>query len=151
MDLSKRKQKVKQQKQYWEQQKKILIEEQKLAQDRAKYIKKKKISTSKIFTFFLFANCTIVELFTIYITLLSFSLAKDNGGMIDFTPIVTLIGAVVGEVISFAIYSIKAAKENSQGGIVYEAALRDMQRQNQSMNNLFDEENENYEEQETKG
>jgi len=40
-------------------------------------------------------------------------------GMVDFTPIVTLIGAVVGEIIGFAIYAAKAAKENTVGGIVY--------------------------------
>ena len=40
-------------------------------------------------------------------------------GMVDFSPIVTLISAVVGEIIGFAIYAAKAAKENTIGGIVY--------------------------------
>lgn len=41
----------------------------------------------------------------------------------DLTPLITLIGAVVSEVIGFAIYSIKAAKENTSGGIVYDLAM----------------------------
>jgi hypothetical protein len=44
----------------------------------------------------------------------------------DFSPLITLIGAVVSEVIGFAIYSIKAAKENTKGGIVYESAMREL-------------------------
>ena len=42
----------------------------------------------------------------------------------DLTPLITLIGAVVSEVIGFAIYSIKAAKENTSGGIVYDLAMQ---------------------------
>ena len=34
-----------------------------------------------------------------------------------------LITAVVAEVIGFAIYSLKASKENTKGGIIYETAL----------------------------
>ena len=37
---------------------------------------------------------------------------------------VTLIGSVIGEVIGFAIYSLKSAKENSEGGIVYDSIFR---------------------------
>ena len=46
--------------------------------------------------------------------------------MPDFTPLVTLIGAVVSEVIGFAIYAIKSAKENTSGGIVYETAMMNL-------------------------
>lgn len=35
-----------------------------------------------------------------------------------------LIGAVVTEVIGYAIYTIKATKENTKGGITYETAMR---------------------------
>jgi len=45
--------------------------------------------------------------------------------MPDFSPLVTLIGAVVSEVIGFAIYSIKATKENTKGGIVYDTAMKE--------------------------
>lgn len=78
---------------------------------------------SKILIWFLFLNCTIIEIFTGYITLIDLELAK-MGGTLDFTPIVTLIGAVVGEITAFAIYSAKASKENSQGGIIYDLAMR---------------------------
>ena len=53
------------------------------------------------------------------------SLAFVAGTMIDFTPLVALIGAVVGEVFSYAIYSLKSAKENTAGGIIYDTAMRD--------------------------
>jgi hypothetical protein len=41
----------------------------------------------------------------------------------DFSPLVTLIGAVVGEVISFAVYAVKSTKENSVGGILYDSVM----------------------------
>ena len=74
---------------------------------------KKPATTSKKLILFLFINCTVIELFTMYVTLKQFSLALAIGGMIDFTPLVTLIGAVVGEVISFAVYALKSTKENT--------------------------------------
>ena len=40
----------------------------------------------------------------------------------DFSPLVTLIGAVVSEVIGFAVYAIKATKENTANGITYMVA-----------------------------
>ena len=50
----------------------------------------------------------------------------------DFSPLITLIGAVVGEVIGFAIYSIKAAKENTKGGIVYDTAMRELNKEEEA-------------------
>jgi hypothetical protein len=73
---------------------------------------------------FLFINCSLIELFTGYVTLQNFQLVREVGGMVDLTPLITLISAVVGEVIGFAIYSIKASKENSKGGIVYDTAMQ---------------------------
>lgn len=73
---------------------------------------------------FLFINCTLVELFTGYITIVDLSIAKITG-MVDFSPIVTLIGAVVGEVIGFAIYAAKSTKENTEGGIVYQNMMNE--------------------------
>ena len=55
------------------------------------------------------------------------SIALITGLSIDFTPLVALIGAVVGEVFGYAIYSLKSAKENSAGGIVYDSALRELE------------------------
>ena len=51
------------------------------------------------------------------------SLAFVAGTMIDFTPLVALIGAVVGEVFGYAIYSLKSTKENTVGGIVYDSVI----------------------------
>ena len=84
---------------------------------------KKKLTTSKLLILFLFLNCTVIELFTMYVTLKSFSVVLEIGGSIDFSPLVTLIGSVVSEVIGFAVYSLKATKENTQGGIIYDSAL----------------------------
>ena len=50
-----------------------------------------------------------------------------NTGMVDFSPIVTLIGAVVGEVIGFAIYAAKSTKENTEGGIVYQNMMNEFE------------------------
>ena len=52
------------------------------------------------------------------------SLAFVAGTMIDFTPLVALIGAVVGEVFGYAIYSLKSTKENTVGGIVYDSVIK---------------------------
>ena len=51
------------------------------------------------------------------------SLAFVAGTMIDFTPLVAIIGAVVGEVFGYAIYSLKSTKENTVGGIVYDSVI----------------------------
>ncbi len=86
---------------------------------------KKKMSTSKKLILFLFINCTVIELFTLFITLFSFPLAAAIGVLPDFSPLTTLIGAVVAETIGFAIYSLKAMKENTVGGITYDMAMRE--------------------------
>lgn len=82
----------------------------------------KKIPTSKRLILFLFLNCTLIELFTAWVTIKSLYLAETFLIVPDFTPLVSLIGAVLGEVIGYAVYAIKSAKENSQGGIVFESA-----------------------------
>lgn len=83
----------------------------------------KKISTTKKIVLFLFINCTIIELFTGWVTIQSLMLAENYMMPVDFTPLVTLIGAVVSEVLGFAIYAVKSAKENSKGGIVYDTTV----------------------------
>lgn len=80
---------------------------------------KKKLTTTKFLMFFLFISCSVVELFTIYITIKIINIGFE----IDLTPLTMLITAVVAEVIGFAIYSLKASKENTKGGIIYETAL----------------------------
>lgn len=82
-----------------------------------------KLSTSKLLILFLFINCTLVQLFTAWVTVKSFYIVELTGAAPDFTPLVALIGAVVGEVIGFAVYALKSAKENTSGGIVFEQAM----------------------------
>lgn len=121
--------------------KEILLQEkqwerEKAYQERKYKIKKEKKeledkyrvkpSTSKILILFLFINCTLIELFTGWVTIKSLDLATLTMLSPDFTPLVTLIGAVVSEVIGFAIYAIKSAKENTTGGIIYETTMAKM-------------------------
>ena len=49
-----------------------------------------------------------------------------NTGLIDFTPLVTLIGTIVSEVFGYAIYALKSTKENTVGGIVYDMAIQNI-------------------------
>lgn len=113
----------------WEKEKAVLEREYALKNEKNKLKKQfaPKISTSKLLILFLFINCTLIELFTGYITLKSIDIATYTMMNPDFTPLVTLIGAVVSEVIGFAVYAIKSAKENTTGGIIYETAMRQQQ------------------------
>lgn len=113
---------------HWEREKEIIKRKRNLKEEQ-KEIRhpRKKISTTKLLIAFLFLNCTAIEIFTGWATMQSFVLAKTLGFSVDFTPLVTLISAVVGEVIGYAIYSIKSTKENTKGGIVYESALREQE------------------------
>ena len=112
-------------------------EKEKSLQERKYKIKKEKrelkslygfkLPTSKLLILFLFINCTLIELFTGWVTIKSIDLATLTMVGPDFTPLVTLIGAVVSEVIGFAIYAIKSAKENTEGGIIYESTMAKLQ------------------------
>lgn len=86
---------------------------------------KKKICTTKILIAFLFINCTIIEIFTCWVTIQNLILASDYGIALDFTPLVTLIGIVLGEVFGFGVYAAKSVKENTIGGIVYDCAMKE--------------------------
>jgi MFS family permease len=46
-----------------------------------------------------------------------------------------LIGAVIGETISYGIYSAKSKAENTEGGVVFEKAKWEYERQTQEMQN----------------
>lgn len=110
----------------WQREKEVLERKYKLKQEKRE-IKKQflpKISTSKLLILFLFINCTIIELFTGFVTLKSLDLTTLTMANPDFTPLVALIGAVVSEVVGYAVYALKSAKENTAGGITYEAAMR---------------------------
>lgn len=112
----------------WQKEKPLREREYKLKEDQKQFKEthRPKISTSKLLIIFLFINCTIIEIFTGYVTLKSLDIATMTFMMPDFTPLVTLIGAVVSEVIGFAIYAIKSAKENTSGGIVYETVMMNL-------------------------
>lgn len=119
----------------WQQNKPLLKREIKLAKDKEKVQKlkndKRQLTTTKLLLLFLFLNFTLIEIFTGWVTIQSIQLAYySEYSSPDYTPLVTLIGAVVGEVMSFATYALKSMKENSQGGIVYETALREPEPQN---------------------
>ncbi len=81
-----------------------------------------KLSMSKKALIFLFVNCSLIEIFTAWTTVKSLSLAFIMGIMPDFTPLVALIGAIVGEVIGLAAYYVKSTKENTRDGITFESA-----------------------------
>ena len=116
-------------------------EKEKSLQERKYKIKKEKrelkslygfkLPTSKLLILFLFINCTLIELFTGWVTIKSLDLATLTMVSPDFTPLVTLIGAVVSEVIGFAIYAIKSGKENTEGGIIYETTMAKLQQEDE--------------------
>ena len=113
----------------WEKEKPVLEADLKIDEERrnlrilykGEAIKR---TTSKMLIAFLFVSCSAIEIFTGIVTIKSFTLAEQLGMSPDFTPLITLIGAVVSEVIGFAIYAIKSLKENTKGGIVYDTAMQ---------------------------
>lgn len=113
----------------WEKERPILLAQQNLKQDKEKIKnrfkeEKRKITTTKFLMFFLFTSCSIIQIFTLFVTIKSM-----NMGIYDFSALQMLITAVVGEVVAFAVYAIKSLKENTIGGIVYESAMLE-QKQN---------------------
>ena len=112
------------QKEAWEQEKKAIKIQQQIHKERRKLLNPfAKISFSKWLIFFLFLNCTGLEIFTAWVTVQTIQFAFATGAIIDFSPLVTLIGLVVGEVIGYGIYSLKSVKENTKGGIVYDSNI----------------------------
>lgn len=77
--------------------------------------KKKKLSTSKAGLWYMMIMCTIIQIYSM--------LAMWH--FMDLSPLTALIGATVGEVFAYWVYSLKAGKENCEGGITYEMALKD--------------------------
>lgn len=78
---------------------------------------------SHLVLIFLLVNFTIIEIFTGYVTLAALQVAMVSGVM-DFTPLVAFIGAFIGEVATYFTYNKKATAENTQGGIIYDLAMR---------------------------
>lgn len=87
--------------------------------------KKKKIETSKVAIFFIFLNCSIIEIYSM-VAMWYFA---------DLSPLYSLIGAVLGESIAYISYCAKAKKENVKGGITYEMAMMNPQFDNDTMVN----------------
>lgn len=81
----------------------------------------KNLTTSKKLVYFLFLNCTIIELFVLAITLVSVFQSTITGIPADFSPLNTLVGAFVVETVAYAVYALKSMKENvgPDGGVVY--------------------------------
>lgn len=109
----------------WAQEKHLIQRKNKINEEKKKLKDNKTaISTTKLIVAFLFINCTIIEIFTGWVTIKSLEMAAITGQPADLTPLVTLVGAVVSEIIGFAVYAAKSAKENSKGGITYDLAMR---------------------------
>ena len=109
----------------WAQEKNLIQRKNKINEEKKKLKDNKTaISTTKLIVAFLFINCTIIEIFTGWVTIKSLEMAAITGQPADLTPLVTLVGAVVSEIIGFAVYAAKSAKENSKGGITYDLAMR---------------------------
>ena len=112
----------------WEIEKKILEQQQRIKEEKYELkhrFQKKKYPFSKLLLIFLFVNFTILELFTGWVTIQSFTLAYTKEVMPDLTPLITLIGAIVGQTISYGVYAAKSKAENTAGGITYDLAMQD--------------------------
>jgi len=129
--LRKDKENINFQEKLWLQLKPIKLRENKIEQEKKEINdEKKKIklpSWSKILLVFLFINFTILEIFIGWVTLQSFSLAFATGMNPDLTPLVALIGAVIGQTISYWTYCNKSKAENTEGGIVFQSMMNNFQ------------------------
>lgn len=135
MNFEKEKNQLKKQLQLWQIEKQIILQKQDLQQQKKKVKnrykeERKKLSTSKFLMLFLFLSCSAIEFFTIFLTFKSI-----NMGYIDFSALQSLITAVVAQVIGFAIYALKSTKENTKGGIVYQTAILEAQKEHIQENN----------------
>lgn len=136
MTLREKERYVLSQEKIWNKEKEILEREYKIKAERKslkeKFKEKKdKIANSKLLVWFLFINCTIIELFTIWVISRELNLAAEGILAPDLSPLMALITTVVAEVIGFGIYALKSTKENTEGGIVFETAMREFEKTNE--------------------
>lgn len=154
----KKQKKIKQKASLWNKEKEYLNIQQDIEHEKEqiknKYKEqKRKLSMTKFLMYFLFISCSVVQLFTIYITIKIINIGFE----IDLTPLTMLITAVVAQVIGFAIYALKSTKENTKGGIIYQTALleevqKTIIKKRKNNNNIEEEEiEENLDEQEVQG
>lgn len=136
MTLREKEKYVLSQEKIWNKEKEILEREYKIKAERKslkeKFKEKKdKIANSKLLVWFLFINCTIIELFTIWVICRELGLAAEGILAPDLSPLMALITTVVAEVIGFGIYALKSTKENTEGGIIFETAMREFEKTNE--------------------
>lgn len=136
MTLKEKERYILSQEKIWNKEKEILEREYKIKAERKslkeKFKEKKdKIANSKLLIWFLFINCTVIELFTIWVICRELGLAAEGILSPDLSPLMALITTVVAEVIGFGIYALKSTKENTEGGIVFETAMREFEKTNE--------------------
>lgn len=115
--------KIKKQYESWQKEKQLIKMEQEMASEK-KNLKGQRISFSKIALIILFINFTLLEALTGLVTIMSLHLSTISEFPPDFTPITTLLGAVIGQTLSYGIYSLKAKAENTKDGLVYDLAMK---------------------------
>lgn len=108
----------------WAEQKALLLRRRQIRREKRELrFPFLKVTTTKLLMWFLFANCTAIEIFAMVVTLLGVRNASLTGASPDLSPLNSLISSVVCEVVGFALYALKSLRENTKGGIVYETAL----------------------------
>ena len=137
MTLKEREKQVLYEEKLWEREKNLLEREYKVESERKSLKekfkdKKTKIANSKLLVWFLFINCTIIEIFTIWVIISELKLAETGVLIPDLSPLMALITTVVAEVIGFGIYALKSTKENTEGGIVFETTMKELEQQSNS-------------------
>lgn len=86
-----------------------------LRAERRKYRLKIKWPTqSKLGMWYIFISCTVVQIYSM----------AAMWHFADLSPLYALIGATVGEGLTYYAYTAKAKAENTTGGIVYENSLK---------------------------
>lgn len=86
-----------------------------LRQKRQQYWPRRKWpSTAKMAMAYIFVSCTVVQIYSM----------AAMWHFADLSALYSLIGATVGEVVSYCAYAAKSARENSKGGIVYDTAMK---------------------------
>jgi len=137
--LNKKKKKIELEEELWNQERPLVEKQNNLIEDKKRLsLQKKRIkfpSWSKLLLIILLINFTALEIFTGWVTIQSFALAALIGTMPDFTPLITLMGAVIGETLSYGIYCAKSKTENIQNGIVYETTMYNLKHQNNNEEN----------------
>lgn len=90
--------------------KRILRETKKIYRHKIKWP-----SQSKLGMWYIFISCTAVQIYSM----------AAMWHFADLSPLYSLIGATVGEGITYYAYTAKAKAENTTGGIVYENSLKE--------------------------